>query len=146
MIQSKFSECKFILLDKSSAPRVEGNTGLFHKDIDTFSTRTNVFKVTQNFIKFNALNPNSFSYIDVDHNLSEIKNNSVDLAISKKSLGYHYPISIYKELLLNVLRDDQSSVIFDVRKNKLPAVKFTTLYFGKKHNVIQIIKKELKNL
>ena len=70
---------------------------------------------TKNLLLNNNVNKERINLFNVDQNI-EIKT-KIDLVISLKSMGYHYPINIYIELLRNCCTKD-TVFIFDIGENQ----------------------------
>ncbi len=96
----------FYLLDKNHIDRkiVYG----FSENYESY----NKFDITKNFLINNGINENKLKLINVDRQF-EIKENSIDLCLSLVSMGYHYPIKQYIDLLKNISKE-KTVFIFDI--------------------------------
>lgn len=104
------NEINFYLLDKNKID-VKIKYG-FSRNYESY----NSLKETQNLLLKNDINIDQLNIFDVDRKI-EI-NKKIDLVISLKSMGYHYPIDIYIKLLKNCC-DANTIFIFDVSEGYL---------------------------
>ena len=119
-INKHYPHCqKFYLLDKNSIDSkiVYG----FSEDYESY----NISNITKNFLINNYIDENKINLIDVENNFS-IKPNSIDLCISLVSMGYHYPFSIYLDIMKEA-SNDNTVFIFDI------ATEYQDLDYLKKH-------------
>ena len=89
---------------------------------------------TKNLLLNNNININSIHTVDVEKDI-EI-NNKIDLVISLKSMGYHYPIDLYLKLF-ETCCDKDTTFIFDVTEGYYKESLFTN-YF----DIVDIIYEE----
>mgnify|MGYP002828650262 CR=1 FL=1 len=97
---------KFYLLDKNI---------IDHKIKYGFSINYESYNnllATKKTLKLNKIDENKINLIDVNKNY-HIKEKSIDLVISLVSMGYHYPISNYVELLKKTCTK-RTVFIFDI--------------------------------
>ena len=96
----------FYLLDKNYIDNkiVYG----FSEDYESY----NISTITKNFLINNNIENNKLNLIDVEGKYY-IEPNSIDLCVSLVSMGYHYPLSIYLELLKNACHE-KTVFIFDI--------------------------------
>ena len=95
----------FFLLDKNRIDKVIKYG--FSSDYESY----NDLKETRNLLINNDINPSSINTFDVEKDFKiETK---IDLVISLKSMGYHYPIDQYLRLFQTCC-DENTSFIFDV--------------------------------
>jgi len=99
----------FYLLDKNKIDK-KIKYG-FSQDYESY----NDLEETRNLLLNNDLNENSINIIDVDKKI-EIKQ-KIDLVISLKSMGYHYPFENYLKLFSNCCTK-QTTFIFDISGNQ----------------------------
>ena len=99
----------FYLLDKNKIDK-KIKYG-FSEDYESY----NVLEETKNLLLNNDLNESSINIIDVDKKI-EIKQ-KIDLVISLKSMGYHYPFENYLKLFSNCCTK-QTIFIFDISDNQ----------------------------
>ena len=99
----------FYLLDKNKIDK-KIKYG-FSQDYESY----NDLEETRNLLLNNDLNENSINIIDVDKKI-EIKQ-KIDLVISLKSMGYHYPLENYLKLFSNCCTK-QTTFIFDISGNQ----------------------------
>ena len=99
----------FYLLDKNKIDK-KIKYG-FSQDYESY----NDLEETRNLLLNNHLNENSINIIDVDKKI-EIKQ-KIDLVISLKSMGYHYPFENYLKLFSNCCTK-QTTFIFDISGNQ----------------------------
>lgn len=118
----------FFLLDKNRIDRVIKYG--FSLDYESY----NDLKETRNLLINNQIKPKSISIIDVEKEFNiDVK---IDLVISLKSMGYHYPIDIYLKLFKKCC-DSKTSFIFDVSEGY-----FNYNFFKTHFNSIDIIHEE----
>lgn len=99
----------FYLLDKNKIDK-KIKYG-FSEDYESY----NDLEETRNLLLNNDLNESSINIIDVDKKI-EIKE-KIDLVISLKSMGYHYPFENYLKLFSNCCTK-QTTFIFDISVNQ----------------------------
>jgi len=99
----------FYLLDKNKIDK-KIKYG-FSEDYESY----NDLEETRNLLLNNDLNESSINIIDVDKKI-EIKE-KIDLVISLKSMGYHYPFENYLKLFSNC-STKQTTFIFDISGNQ----------------------------
>ena len=95
----------FFLLDKNKIDK-KIKYG-FSRDYESY----NDLNETRNLLLNNNININSIITIDVEKNIKI--DNKIDLVISLKSMGYHYPIDVYLPLFATCC-DENTIFIFDV--------------------------------
>ena len=98
---------KFYLLDKNKVDR-KIKYG-FNFNYESY----NDLNETKNLLLNNKIENNCLNFFDVEKEIN-IKE-KIDLVISLKSMGYHYPIDIYLKLLKKCCNKD-TIFIFDVSK------------------------------
>ena len=95
----------FFLLDKNRIDKVIKYG--FSSDYESY----NDLKETRNLLINNDIRPSSINTLDVEKDFKiDVK---IDLVISLKSMGYHYPIDQYLRLFQTCC-DENTSFIFDV--------------------------------
>ena len=99
----------FYLLDKNKIDK-KIKYG-FSEDYESY----NDLEQTRNLLLNNDLNESTINIIDVDKKI-EIKE-KIDLVISLKSMGYHYPFENYLKLFSNCCTK-QTTFIFDISVNQ----------------------------
>lgn len=106
-INNFYKNCKkFYLLDKN---RIDNKIIYGHSSqYESY----NYLDVTKNILINNGLEEQKINLINVDREI-KIQNNSIDLCISLVSMGYHYPISNYLNLLKEKCKSD-CVIIFDI--------------------------------
>lgn len=126
-LNQHYVDCKkFSLLDKNyiDSKIVYG----FSEKYESY----NVSNITKNFLINNYIDSNKLDLIDVDSKYV-IKPESIDLCISLVSMGYHYPISIYFELL-KTISHEKTVFIFDI------ATEYQSIEdIRKKFNTVKVI-------
>ena len=95
----------FFLLDKNRIDKVIKYG--FSSDYESY----NDLKETRNLLINNDINPSSINTFDVEKDFKI--DAKIDLVISLKSMGYHYPIDQYLRLFQTCC-DENTSFIFDV--------------------------------
>ena len=95
----------FFLLDKNRIDKVIKYG--FSLDYESY----NDLKETRNLLISNDIKPSSINTFDVEKNFQI--NAEIDLVISLKSMGYHYPIDQYLRLFQSCCNEN-TSFIFDV--------------------------------
>ena len=95
----------FFLLDKNRIDKVIKYG--FSSDYESY----NDLKETRNLLINNDINPSSINTFDVEKDFKI--DAKIDLVISLKSMGYHYPIDQYLRLFQTCC-DENASFIFDV--------------------------------
>ena len=109
----------------------------FSKDYEGY----NLLKKTEFFLIRNGLDKNQIKLIDTNHDINLI--NKFDLIISLISMGYHYPVDNY----LNILKHNshkETIFIFDLadEHNKVEEIK---ILFEKVH-VLKVVNKRHKQI
>ena len=99
----------FFLLDKNRVDR-KIKYG-FSSNYESY----NDLNETKNILLNNNIDTNCINLFDVEKQFLITK--KMDLVISLKSMGYHYPINTYKELLRNCCTQD-TVFIFDIGDNQ----------------------------
>ena len=95
----------FFLLDKNKIDKVIKYG--FSSDYESY----NDLKETRNLLINNDINPSSINTFDVEKDFKI--DAKIDLVISLKSMGYHYPMDQYLRLFQTCC-DENTSFIFDV--------------------------------
>ena len=119
-LNNHYPDCKkFYLLDKNIIDKkiVYG----FSDNYESY----NINNITKNFLINNNVGEHKINLIDVDNEFS-IQPNSIDLFISLVSMGYHYPVSKYLEIMKETSKDN-SIFIFDI------ATEYQDINYLKKH-------------
>ena len=99
------NQSNFFLLDKNRIDKVIKYG--FSSDYESY----NDLKETRNLLINNDIRPSSINTLDVEKDFKI--DAKIDLVISLKSMGYHYPIDQYLKLFQNCC-DENTSFIFDV--------------------------------
>ena len=99
------NQSNFFLLDKNRIDKVIKYG--FSSDYESY----NDLKETRNLLINNDIRPSSINTLDVEKDFKI--DAKIDLVISLKSMGYHYPIDQYLRLFQNCC-DENTSFIFDV--------------------------------
>ena len=121
-------QTNFYLLDKN---KVDSKIKYgFNSNYESY----NSLNETKNLLLKNEINTNQINIFDVDKKI-EI-NKKIDLVISLKSMGYHYPIDNYINLLKNCCKSD-TIFIFDVSEGY-----FNNNSFKKYFEITKIIHEE----
>lgn len=111
---------KFFLLDKNKIDK-KIKYGHF-KIYESY----NFLKSTKNILLKNGINNKKLKLFDVEKKIF-IKPNSIDLVISLKSMGYHYPIDTYFNLLKKVSKKN-TIYIFDISKKNQTIKKLKEIF------------------
>ena len=99
------NQSNFFLLDKNRIDKVIKYG--FSSDYESY----NDLKETRNLLINNDIRPSSINILDVEKDFKI--DAKIDLVISLKSMGYHYPIDQYLRLFQTCC-DENTSFIFDV--------------------------------
>lgn len=122
------NEVNFYLLDKN---RIDNKIKYgFSSDYESY----NDLNETKKILLDNAIKSNRINIYDVDQNI-EIRT-KIDLVISLKSMGYHYPFENYAQLFKSCCNKD-TTFIFDMATNQ-----YQYNYFKKYFDEVQIIYEE----
>ena len=139
LIQKEFNS-EFYLLDKTKGNKSDKHG--FNENVNDFGTKTNVHDQTREFIELNSYDSSKFHYIDADEK-ENLENMKFNIVISKKSWGFHYPISTYSTWLLNHTYSN-TTIVTDVRNNELENIrKYYILSNYKKHKIIKFYPKSM---
>ena len=111
---------KFFLLDKNKVDK-KIKYG-HHEKYESYNFLNN----TKNILLNNGINTKKLKLFDVEKKFL-IPNKSIDLVISLKSMGYHYPINIYFHLLKKVCKN-KTIYIFDISKKNQTVVKLKEIF------------------
>lgn len=107
----KSTKCKMYMLDSESDETVSV-TG-FHKDGYIFTAK---MAACAQFLQKNGISKDRIELIDIAKD--PFPEAEMDVIISKRSWGFHYPLSEYLEKCRGVL-SDSGCIVVDVRKNAL---------------------------
>lgn len=117
------NDVNFYLLDKN---RVDNNIKYgFSANYESY----NDLNETKKILLDNGLSNNKINIFDVDQNINI--DNKIDLVISLKSMGYHYPFETYIQLFRDHCNKDVI-FIFDIATNQYK-VDFFKRYFEEIH-------------
>jgi hypothetical protein len=122
------NEANFYLLDKN---RIDTKIKYgFNSDYESYNNLNETKKILlENGIKNNRINIHN---VDLDINIKK----KIDLVISLKSMGYHYPFENYLQLFKKCCSDDVT-FIFDIAIEQ-----YNKFFFEKYFEEVQIIYKE----
>jgi SAM-dependent methyltransferase len=135
----KKHQSKLWLIDSEPDENTKVNEIGFHESADTFS-----FYYPLQFLKekLDELGTVNYELINAN-NINLPKDLKFDLITSYKSCGFHYPVSTYRDIILNHSHDN-TKVIFDLRLMKKELVSTEgyevkkILWQGKKHICAEI--------
>jgi len=116
----------FFLLDKNKIDRK-----IKYGHSKTYESY-NLLDNTKNILVKNGINIEKLKLYDVEKKIL-VPSKSIDLVISIKSMGYHYPIDIYFELLRKVC-NQHTIYIFDISKENQSMIKLKEMF--QKVNII----------
>lgn len=104
------SDIEFFLLDKTeideSVYYMYTGKGAFYNSLD----------IANKILSENGVDSNKVHLLEADIENSIRIENNVDLVLSLISWGYHYPVSVYLDTVLNLLSEG-GTLIIDIRKN-----------------------------
>lgn len=121
-------KANFYLLDKN---RIDNKIKYgFSSDYESY----NDLNETKQMLLDNGLESNRINIRDVDQNI--IIDKKIDLVISLKSMGYHYPFENYMQLF-NISCNNETIFIFDIAANQ-----YKYNFFKKYFEEVQIIYEE----
>ena len=122
------NEVNFYLLDKN---RIDNKIKYgFSSDYESY----NDLNETKKILLDNGIKSNRINIYDVDQNIDI--NKKIDLVISLKSMGYHYPFENYAQLF-KICCDKDTTFIFDIATSQ-----YQYDYFKKYFEEVQIIYEE----
>tara|TARA_B100000767_G_scaffold246353_1_gene245876 strand:+ start:223 stop:921 length:699 start_codon:yes stop_codon:yes gene_type:complete len=122
------NEANFYLLDKN---RIDNKIKYgFSSDYESY----NDLNETKKILLDNGIKSNRINIYDVDQNIDI--NKKIDLVVSLKSMGYHYPFENYAQLF-KICCDKDTTFIFDIATSQ-----YQYGHFKKYFEEVQIIHEE----